>query len=147
MFGNKYSTDESTTVLEAPEGWSDPMLSGESTESERATPIAPDAPEVASTDSPNPRSASFGNEEVRYEPVEHYVHGEPFEIKEEEGYLFLTHPRWGVTGYGHNLLEAEQSLIEDAKIKAPAYVGERPDDLTDEALRMRDFMVEVLPYA
>ena len=80
--------------------------------------------------------------QIRKQPPLHSVRGENFEIEEEGGYLFLSHPKWGLTGYGKSLAEAEESLREDARLKSEHYFNLSPDQMSVEALEMRGFMMD-----
>lgn len=87
---------------------------------------------------------------VWIEPIElvpryiHEVAGEPFFLEREDGYIYLSHIRWSLTGAGKSLLEAEQDLIEDARLKAEIYLSHPVEQMTYDAFEMGNFILRLL---
>lgn len=71
------------------------------------------------------------------------VAGEPFFIEIDEGIVYLRHDRWSIVGAGSSLLEAEESLMQEAR-ELVAVLAECPaESLSAEVLRMQEFLLGI----
>jgi len=89
------------------------------------------------------QSDSEGNEsdEIENKVV---ILNEEFQIEEYEDLVVLSHPLWLLTGQGATIEDAKANLISEAEIFAEYYISLSDEELTTEAIRMRDFIAEIL---
>ena len=66
--------------------------------------------------------------------------GEQFRIEQEDGFVYIVHPRWSLVGAGESYVTAVQDLRSEAKALAEAMAGDDPATLTPEARSMREFV-------
>jgi len=143
-------SDDAT--LAAPEGFSDPLLN--SNESEEKTHVemkifygVVNRPLPISEARPEARPAARPNERIvppKDTYPQHPVAGEFFNIEHLDNQVFLTHPSWSLTGAGSNLLGAEEDLKERARMVADIYLSASPSEMTEQAQRLREFILNVL---
>jgi hypothetical protein len=75
------------------------------------------------------------------------IRGEPFHVRRENGRVIISHDQWSLIGYGDTLVEAEQELFNCARRLSVSYLDRSLDEMTLEAVRMRNFIAEVVSYA
>jgi len=74
------------------------------------------------------------------------VHGERFRLEANgRGLVLLSHPKWSLSGMGETIIEAEEDLINMAKVVSDVYIESDPEYLTDDAIELREFIIKVLP--
>ncbi len=73
------------------------------------------------------------------------IAGEEFLIEKEGEYIFLTHEEWSLSGFGRNLLEAEQMIYDQSRELLNTYMSWDLDKMTPQAVRLRDFILRVAP--
>ncbi|MEX0608513.1 MAG: hypothetical protein WD016_13975 [Balneolaceae bacterium] len=81
--------------------------------------------------------------EVTVEP-DYYINDERFLLQQKNGKIHLTHPIWSLSGMGENLIDAELDLISDAKIISDEYVNEADINLSEEALKLKVFLLQII---
>lgn len=74
------------------------------------------------------------------------IEGEQFIIENlDDGSFLLHHPKWSISGSGDTLAKAEVDVLRSAKVAAKLYFEASVHDLDTEALRMRDYLLELVP--
>jgi hypothetical protein len=71
------------------------------------------------------------------------IEGEEFLLTKEDGYIFLSHPDWSITGFGENLAEAEIHLKRRIQEMYKEYLSTSATDMTVRALDLRSFLLRV----
>lgn len=74
------------------------------------------------------------------------IFGESFRVEQfEDGSFLVSHPKWSLSGIGSNLFEAEREVYKSAKTASEIYLKESVRNLNYEALRMRKYLIELMP--
>lgn len=76
--------------------------------------------------------------------LDHYINNERFILISKNNKIYLTHPIWSLSGMGKNLLDAELDLINDAKIIAEEYIHEVDKNLSQEAQKLKEFLIQIV---
>ena len=83
---------------------------------------------------------------VKYGKLTYTIASVEFLIEKEDGYIYITHPRWSLTGMGRTFLEAEADLLTDAEDVADVYFDFDESELDKEALDMVAFLYSITGY-
>ena len=78
----------------------------------------------------------------KYQPVVK-IAGEEFLLSREDGYIFLSHPEWSVTGFGESLLDAERHLKQRVQRMYSDFLTTPASEMTLRALDLRDFLLKI----
>lgn len=80
--------------------------------------------------------------------MEQEIAGETFYLffSRYSGAFYYTHPKWSMVGIGFSPLDAELDLIQDGKEMYEELRNDSFSDLTLEAIRMRDWCMQVHPF-
>lgn len=70
--------------------------------------------------------------------------GERFDIKKENGLLYISHPKWSLVGMGDTLLDAEIDMINGAKIIADDYINVPESTLSQEAVNLKRYLLKII---
>jgi hypothetical protein len=70
-------------------------------------------------------------------------YGQEFEVHVEDDEIILTHPTWSLSGMGKSFLEAERNLIQESKIALEHYINIPDSQLSEEAIKMKDFILQI----
>lgn len=71
------------------------------------------------------------------------IRDEEFFLEMEDDLVYIRHPHWSLMGVGATLREAHESLLEEAGEIAEIFLRSDPASLTYEALRLRDFALQL----
>lgn len=72
------------------------------------------------------------------------IHGETFELEREDGMFYISHPIWSLVGMGEDVIQAVASLFENAKLKAEYYLYEDDSNLSEEAIKFKAYLTNML---
>lgn len=92
------------------------------------------------------RPSPHRRQKVEYSPrsARVRVRGETFFVEIDEEAVYLTHPRWSLSGVGATLGEAQLDLLQEAQAVAESLVDFDDGRLDGEAQKMRRFVLEFL---
>lgn len=68
---------------------------------------------------------------------------ESFVLERMGSETVLRHPQWSLAGYGRDLMEAQRDLMEAAQELAEMLRDEDPSALSQEAQKMREFVLSL----
>ena len=69
--------------------------------------------------------------------------GERFLVNVAGGQVFLSHPQWSLIGTGDTMAAARENLLEEARQLAAVMIADDPATLSDEANRLRTYVLGV----
>ena len=69
---------------------------------------------------------------------------EEFDIVFEDEYIYLSHPKWSLTGMGKTLIDAERDLLKEAKESLIHYQKYAGSELTEDALEMKEYLIKIV---
>ena len=74
----------------------------------------------------------------------HLVSEEPFRATKADGIFRLRHAKWSVMGEGATLLDAEQALLDEARIDAEVFLEIPLEELSADAIAYRRFLLRIV---
>lgn len=90
----------------------------------------------------SPSSRRHSSPRRKYRPVV-TIAGEDFLLSREDGYIFLSHPEWSITGFGKSLLDAERHLKQRIQRMYSDLLETPASEMTIRALDLRDFLIKI----
>lgn len=68
------------------------------------------------------------------------VSGERFKVEQEDGFVYLVHPRWSLVGAGDTYVDAVRDLMAEGRALAEVMALDDPTLLTPEARSMWEYV-------